>query len=168
MQPYHLRVVTKGANIKVYFNYRVRPIIDYTDATPVLSGRFGLNLYNATSVFQDIELDSGLTTHTVMPAQGKAAEPKSFALTVVPVSGKGVRIQYSAPPNSAARVSLQVFDVHGRLLRTLLQGQVSGGMHQVAVLGGDARGNFAQGLYICRIKAADAADFQKAVAFIIQ
>jgi sucrose-6-phosphate hydrolase SacC (GH32 family) len=165
MQPYHLKVVTKGANIKVYFNYRVRPIIDYTDATPVLSGRFGLNLYSATSVFQDIELDSGLTTNAIMPAQGKEVEPKSFALTVVPGSGKGFRIQYSVPPNSAASVSLQVFDVHGRLVCTLLQGPVNGGTHQIAVQGNEAQVNFAQGLYLCRMKAID---FQKAVAFLIQ
>lgn len=53
-QPYHLKVVAKGANIKVFFNHRPKPILDFNDATPVLKGLFGVNLYSGSAVFQDL------------------------------------------------------------------------------------------------------------------
>lgn len=61
-QPYHVKVVAKGANIKVYYNYRAKPIIDFNDANPVLSGRFGLNAYSGEAHFQDILVDAPIAT----------------------------------------------------------------------------------------------------------
>ena len=61
-QPYHLKVVAKGANIKVFYNYRAKPVIDFSDPDPVLSGRFGLNAYSGEAHFQDILVDAPLPT----------------------------------------------------------------------------------------------------------
>lgn len=61
-QPYHLKVAAAGANIKVYYNYRIKPVIDFTDATPILSGRFGVNAYSGLSQFQDLILNAPVTT----------------------------------------------------------------------------------------------------------
>jgi len=52
---YHLKVVTKGANIKVYLDNRAAPVIDATDGQ-YPSGRFGLNVYAATAQFQNVRL----------------------------------------------------------------------------------------------------------------
>ena len=51
---YHLKVVTSGSNIKVYFNNGTDAVINYTDETPLLSGQFGLNTYNGAAVFQNV------------------------------------------------------------------------------------------------------------------
>jgi len=45
---YHVKVVTKNANIKVYFDHEATPSIDLDDAT-YSSGRFGLEVYNGGS-----------------------------------------------------------------------------------------------------------------------
>ena len=50
---YHLKVVTAGINIKVYFNNNAAPVIDVNDTT-YLSGYFGLNVYQSTGIFQNI------------------------------------------------------------------------------------------------------------------
>jgi hypothetical protein len=52
---YHLKVVTRGTTIKVYLDDRPTPVIDATDGQ-YPSGRFGLNVYASTAVFQDVRL----------------------------------------------------------------------------------------------------------------
>lgn len=50
---YHLKVVTSGDNIKVYFNNGSTPLIDVDD--PTYKGtRFGVNVWNGTGVIQNI------------------------------------------------------------------------------------------------------------------
>ncbi|MDB5103486.1 MAG: hypothetical protein JWP91_1175 [Fibrobacteres bacterium] len=55
-QPYHLRVIARGPTLMVYFNHRKDPVITYTDAQPVLSGRFGVNVYGGMGQFQDLRV----------------------------------------------------------------------------------------------------------------
>jgi arabinan endo-1,5-alpha-L-arabinosidase len=50
---YHVKVVASGSNYKVYFNNGTTPVIDKND-TSYTSGRLGLNIYNSTSVFQNV------------------------------------------------------------------------------------------------------------------
>jgi hypothetical protein len=45
---YHLKVVTKNQNIKVYFNGETTPSINVNDST-YSNGRFGINVYNGTT-----------------------------------------------------------------------------------------------------------------------
>ncbi len=45
---YHLKVVTKNQNLKVYFNGEATPSIDVNDAT-YASGRFGVSVFNGTT-----------------------------------------------------------------------------------------------------------------------
>ena len=52
---YHLKVVVNGSSIKVYFNGGANPVIDTVDTT-YTSGQFGLNVWNGTSVFQNINM----------------------------------------------------------------------------------------------------------------
>jgi sucrose-6-phosphate hydrolase SacC (GH32 family) len=52
---YHLKVVVKGTNIKVYLDNRAAPVIDAVDDR-YPSGRFGLNVYASTARFQDVRL----------------------------------------------------------------------------------------------------------------
>ena len=67
---YHVKVVASGSNYKVYFNYGSTPVIDRNDSS-YSSGRFGLNVYNSTSVFQNINATIGATpTPTPTPTPG--------------------------------------------------------------------------------------------------
>ena len=50
---YHLKVITSGSNIKVYFNGGGTTVIDYNDST-YTSGQFGLNVWNGEAVFQNV------------------------------------------------------------------------------------------------------------------
>lgn len=51
---YHLKVFTAGSNIRVYFDNGVNPVINVNDST-YASGRFGLNSWNGTAVFQNVK-----------------------------------------------------------------------------------------------------------------
>ncbi|MEV4333993.1 glycoside hydrolase family 32 protein [Streptomyces sp. NPDC049597] len=55
---YHLKVVAAGSNIKVYLNNSATPVIDATD-TAYASGRLGINTFNGTSEFQDVNVFIG-------------------------------------------------------------------------------------------------------------
>ena len=50
---YHVKVVAAGSNFKVYFNNGTTPVIDAND-TSFTSGRFGLNVFVSTSLFQNV------------------------------------------------------------------------------------------------------------------
>lgn len=52
-QKYHVKVVTSGSNIKVYFDNSTNPVIDHNDST-YTTGRFGLNSWSGTATFQNV------------------------------------------------------------------------------------------------------------------
>ncbi|MDZ7319060.1 MAG: T9SS type A sorting domain-containing protein, partial [candidate division KSB1 bacterium] len=54
----------------------------------------------------------------------------------------------------ASHVTLAIYDLLGRELRTLIDGEQTGGKHLVRWNGEDANGQpLASGIYICRLKA---------------
>ncbi|MGX6739530.1 glycoside hydrolase family 32 protein [Streptomyces xantholiticus] len=55
---YHLKVVASGSNIKVYLNNSTTPAINVTDST-YASGRLGVNTFNGTGEFQDVDVFIG-------------------------------------------------------------------------------------------------------------
>ena len=57
--PYHLKVVTSGSNIKVYFNNSKEPVINFTDPQPFLGGQLGLAIVDGAAVFQNVNLNGG-------------------------------------------------------------------------------------------------------------
>ncbi len=71
-------------------------------------------------------------------------------------------ISFSAP--RAASVSIDVYDVHGRLVQTVLSGQVEAGTHQVTWDGRDSAGSkVARGVYFCRMNAGEFSATEKMV-----
>ncbi len=52
-QSYKLRVVLNGDNIKIYLNDMTTPLIDYTDASPIISGKAGIRSHNANMTFDN-------------------------------------------------------------------------------------------------------------------
>jgi len=82
----------------------------------------------------------------------------SFGVSVFPNPFNSVaRISYTVP--HTGRVSVQVFDVMGRLAGTLISGNVTSGEHEVLF---DGKG-LASGIYFVRVQAGERAIVQKIV-----
>ncbi|GEM_PF-912089 len=83
-QPYHLKVEARGAVLKVYFNYRKDPVINYTDDKAILGGRFGVNVYGGLGQFQDLHLDDGSPTAIGIAQQGPQGPERRSAPRATP------------------------------------------------------------------------------------
>jgi len=71
-------------------------------------------------------------------------------------------ISYALPQRS--HVSLQIFDLNGRVVKTLLNAQKEAGIHSVQWDARDNAGNrVASGIYICRLHVDDGVHFQKLI-----
>jgi hypothetical protein len=76
--------------------------------------------------------------------------------------GKGTSIEYVVP--EPALVSLQVFDVNGRLIRTLVRGAVERGSHRIQWDGRDSQGSvLSSGVYFYRLENGDKTITKKSV-----
>jgi hypothetical protein len=100
-----------------------------------------------------IQTESGAGTPVSGPAAPEAcvvylARPRPMPFT------SEARVAFSL--REATRLSLEVFDVKGRLVRTLAEGLYAAGEHSVTWDGADARGNrAAPGVYFLRCASAD-------------
>ena len=75
---------------------------------------------------------------------------------------EGTVITYSAP--TPAGVALKIFNVHGQVVRTVHEGDVSAGVHQVTWDGRDDKGaRVARGVYFCRMEAGSFSATEKLV-----
>jgi hypothetical protein len=64
----------------------------------------------------------------------------------------GTRIGFALPVSTELR--LEIFDLRGRRLRTMVQGEMGAGIHSVEWDGRDGRGrSVAAGIYLCRMQA---------------
>ena len=72
---YTIRVVVKGANIKVYVDDMLTPKIDYTDAKPFICGKVGLRAFNAYVHFDNFSVTtSGNSTAIENPEMMNGVE----------------------------------------------------------------------------------------------
>jgi sialate O-acetylesterase len=70
------------------------------------------------------------------------------------VSGLPITISFKLPGVFAQSVRLRLFDLHGRLVATLLNGVVSAGDHEITFNGIDGQGRIlTAGLYVCEMSA---------------
>jgi hypothetical protein len=58
-QSYKLRAVSNGANIKIYLNDMTTPVIDYTDPSPIISGKAGIRVHSANMSFDNFLISAG-------------------------------------------------------------------------------------------------------------
>jgi flagellar hook assembly protein FlgD len=69
-----------------------------------------------------------------------------------------------AVPARGARVSLRIYDINGRLVRTLIEGRSAGGMHEAVWDGRDESGTpVASGIYFCRAEVDTLTEVRKVV-----
>jgi flagellar hook assembly protein FlgD len=75
---------------------------------------------------------------------------------------QGTVISFSAP--TAIRVAIDIYNVHGQLVRTVFSGAADAGQHEVAWDGTDSRGaRVARGVYFCRMNAGPFSATEKLV-----
>jgi hypothetical protein len=93
-------------------------------------------------------------TGVVEPDHGASLAPDKLALTLTPNPSRGAaRIAWQLPVGGVVR--LNVYDVGGRSVRTLVNSQTPAGRHVTAWDGRDDLGRVVpQGLYVCKLQAA--------------
>lgn len=94
---------------------------------------------------------SGVRAHAV-----ETGRPAEFALQPNEPNpfGNGTLIRFAVPQKSA--VTIEVFDVHGRRVKTLVRGEWHAGFHATSWDGRDDRGRrLGAGVYLCRMSARD-------------
>jgi hypothetical protein len=113
-----------------------------------------------------VEISSAMVDETVAAIEGHDYDAEVVRFALGPVSPNPFRqsavISYSAPV--AASVSIDVYDVNGRLVQTVYSGQVEAGTHQVTWDGTDSAGSkVARGVYFCRMSAGEFSATEKVV-----
>lgn len=87
--------------------------------------------------------------------EGTVGAPDAFALRVQGPNpfrlGSGVGFSYDVPAHGSASLSIRVFDVTGRRVATLVEGQIPPGTH-AGRWSPEADGRFASGLYFLRLE----------------
>jgi hypothetical protein len=115
-----------------------------------------------------VGLDAALFNEGDPPAiiEGHEYDGEIVRFGLGPVSpnpfSDGTVITYSAP--QAATVAVKIFNVHGQVVRTVLNGEVGAGVHQVSWDGcDDAGARVARGVYFCRMEAGGFSATEKLV-----
>jgi hypothetical protein len=103
-----------------------------------------------------MEITSALLNETAPTIEGHQYDGEVVRFALGPVSPNPFRdaamISYSAA--QAAQVSIDIYDVNGRLVQTVYNGQAEAGTHQVTWDGTDTSGlKVARGVYFCRMNA---------------
>ena len=130
-------------------------LIQYYDHSDSLAGATPVPVgVGATTRWIDFDLVSSMVGVDEGPLAGLA----SGAIRNTPNPfNPSTRIVYALP--SAGHVSVRIFDVSGRLVRTLVDEFGGAGTHEVVWNGRDDRGALvASGVYFCRLEAAGTED----------
>ena len=91
-------------------------------------------------------------TNTARPFNALAQNRFGLSVANTGVSGLPITISFNLPGNYAESVRLRLFDLHGRLVATLVNNAVTAGVHEVKFKGVDDQGrSCAAGLYVCEM-----------------
>jgi len=157
----HLAVEVQGSTIRGYFDGE--QVISYVDNNqPFLTGKVALDAFADPGWgWQEVYVDN-----VSVDAIGTATEVPS------PVFAQSTLQSYPNPFNpqtriafslaSAGRVSLAVFDLRGRRVRTLLDDSLAAGEHSVEWNGRDGNGQtVSAGTYFCRLTTVNGTQTRK-------
>jgi hypothetical protein len=131
----------------------------YVDLTDRVLIRFVASDLGGDSLVEAAVDDLAIETAPVDPSDAPVAPPRPVAFGLrapapspFPAGGDGAQIAFGL--SAAGPVTLRVFDVGGRLVRTLVQGARPAGEHRVAWDGRDAAGAVPpSGIYFLRLQA---------------
>jgi hypothetical protein len=110
-------------------------------------------------------LESRILDVTGVPDAVDPARPLLFQNAPNPFGSRSTVIRYQVPEGAAYRhVDLAVFDLNGRLVKTIVNGEQPPGVHELSWDGTDLRGrNVASGIYPYRLRVADRSFTRKMV-----
>ena len=113
-----------------------------------------------------IQMASALLNETAPAIKSKPRDAEIVRFGLGPISpnpfAEDAVITYSAP--ASASLSIGIYDVNGRLIRTMHSGHVSAGTHQATWDGRDDTGDrVARGVYFCRMNAGEFSATEKVV-----
>jgi len=145
-------VAGTGAMAAATRELRVRIALE-PQADAAEGGALRLRFWTSVAQDGDAVLETvPLRTEAVIPANAAVGAPSVLSVRPNPFVS-GTEIVYSLP--AAGRVSLRLYDVTGRLVRTLASGEAAAGLHRATWDGRDARGREAgSGVYFVRYDAA--------------
>ena len=113
-----------------------------------------------------VEITDALLNEVAPVIEGHQYDGEVVRFSLGPVSpnpfSESAAISYSVP--QAASVTIDVYDVNGRLVQTVYNGQVEAGTHQAIWDGRDSAGDkVARGVYFCRMNAGAFSATEKVV-----
>lgn len=131
----------------------VRLLSDF-EPTPGVNAIYTGGFWQLGYVGGDFMMRAVIDTTTIGIEEHASGKPLSYALyqsTSNPTRKRTV-IEYTIPVSQ--HVSLNVYDITGQLVKTLVHATVDAGIHQVIWNGSDERGNrVASGIYFYRLEA---------------
>jgi len=134
---YHIKIVTSGANIKVYVTDMTTPKIDYTDPNPIISGKVGFRSNNVHVHFDNLTVT---TTDKYATGIKNISNNTSFNnLEIVPNPVRDV-LTVSANKKSVAKI----YNTTGQLMISQI---IEGGDNSINVQ------QLAKGIYIIKLKS---------------
>jgi flagellar hook assembly protein FlgD len=97
-----------------------------------------------------------ITTALTGIAEGRNVVPQRLSLSVLPtVSREGFRVEYGLAQGGQA-VSMRVYDRAGRLVRTLVDGDMPAGWYELLWQGDDNQGHdLASGVYFVSLTSGE-------------
>jgi hypothetical protein len=139
-----------GARVRDVFD--ARAVYDSMYADPLTNiVKFGLS----QRVFYEHGITGGPTLTGVEPSPEVIRSPRIVRAFPNPFNPM-IQIVFAVPPGPAGAVgSLRVYDIGGRLVRTLARGPIRAGIQEVAWDGRtDGGGRAGSGVYLCRLEWA--------------
>jgi hypothetical protein len=102
---YHIKIVTSGANIKVYVTDMKTPKINYTDANPFISGKVGIRSCNVHAHFDNF---------TVKTSDNVVAGIKGISVNDIEIAPNPVRDVLTV--NTAEKSVAKIYNMTGQLI----------------------------------------------------
>ena len=135
-----------------------------TETTQDISEHLFL-FYHVTAIdFSGNEGEAASIENETSEIEEAALLPSRFALrAIVPnPAASGATVAFDLPKDS--HITIRIFDVSGRIIATLIDGQVLAGRHTAAWKGAPAEGGrIAAGLYFCRMQAGEFTETRRVV-----
>lgn len=148
---YTIRLEAVGTNLKVYVNDNLE--ISETDASHS-SGEIALATWKTTANFDNVLVQSILAKKSAVDQQTGIQEiATEYSLGSYPNPfNPSTKIQFGIPAAGEGKiVELKVYDILGRLITTLIENNMSSGIHEIDF---NASG-LASGMYIFRLQCGN-------------
>jgi len=134
---YHIKIVTSGANIKVYVTDMITPKIDFTDPAPFITGKVGLRSCNVHVHFDNFTVTTQDNLETGLNDVSNNLHPNELEMYPNPV-GEILTV------NTAKKSVAKIYTTTGQLMISQL---IDGNNNRISVE------QLTKGIYIVKLYA---------------